>query len=149
MIVLHKMIRQAQSFELVLPERLHEKPATVLKNVGNQNCNVSEGSGLNLNFHDRLGDLSRDLWSCTLEDLPGGNVEPCPDCVCCTYRSSTRSTGLISSSGSSPCSTSLTKSMRQCQLNSARSNSSFFLPASVGRINLRHSYAPRRTREDN
>jgi hypothetical protein len=42
MIVLHKVIRQAQSFKLVLSKGLHEKSATVLKNVGNEYGNVSE-----------------------------------------------------------------------------------------------------------
>jgi hypothetical protein len=42
MVVLDELMRQPQLAELVLPEGLHEEPATVLKYVGDEHSYVAE-----------------------------------------------------------------------------------------------------------
>ena len=45
MVVLRKMIRQAQGRELVGSKRLQEKAALVFKNAGNQNNRITQRAG--------------------------------------------------------------------------------------------------------
>ncbi len=44
MVILYKVIRQPKRLKLILPKRLHEEAATILKNVRDKHNNIPQVS---------------------------------------------------------------------------------------------------------
>jgi hypothetical protein len=51
MIVLYEMRRKALGFELIFPKSFQEEPTAILEYIGNDDGDVPEGDGLDMNFH--------------------------------------------------------------------------------------------------
>src|SRR5271156_1603220 len=101
MVVLHKLIRQAQCLELIFTKGFHEETAAILKNIRHKHKYISQGSRLYSYLHNRVIVLLAKV-EVGVASI-GAGLEQFEN-----YLSSTRSGGLTRSSGSSPFSASRT-----------------------------------------